>query len=152
MDAKLTGSFIAERRKQKGLTQRELAEKLQVTDKAVSRWETGKGLPETSLLKPLGNLLGVSVGELLAGKTIEEEHIKEQTDNILLESLDKKKGHSAGNPILSYFLVSILVACGCFYAAIAMDRPENYCVGIGMYLCVVIVTCTGIIVSKTGKK
>ena len=58
MDADATGRFIAELRKQKGYTQKELAEKLMVTDKAVSRWETGKGLPDTSLLSPLGDALG----------------------------------------------------------------------------------------------
>ena len=47
MDAKTTGRFIAELRKQKGYTQKELAEKIMVTDKAISRWETGKGLPDT---------------------------------------------------------------------------------------------------------
>ena len=77
MDAKTTGRFIAELRKQKGYTQKELAEKIMVTDKAISRWETGKGLPDTSLLKPLGDILGVSVGELLSGKIIEEAEMKD---------------------------------------------------------------------------
>ena len=72
MDKNITGRFIAELRKQKGFTQKELAEKLIVTDKAISRWETGKGLPDTSLLKPLGDVLGVSITELLSGKRIEE--------------------------------------------------------------------------------
>lgn len=87
MDAKTTGHFIAELRKQHGLTQKELADRLMVTDKAVSRWETGKGLPDTSLLKPLAELLGVSVGELLAGRMIEEAQMKDQTDRIILDSL-----------------------------------------------------------------
>ena len=87
MDAKTTGRFIAELRKQKGYTQKELAEKIMVTDKAISRWETGKGLPDTSLLKPLGDILGVSVGELLSGKIIEEAEMKDQTDRIILDSL-----------------------------------------------------------------
>lgn len=68
MDKNITGRFIAELRKQQGFTQKELAEKLMVTDKAISRWETGKGLPDTSLLKPLGDVLGVSITELLSGK------------------------------------------------------------------------------------
>ena len=87
MDAAATGRFIAELRKQKGYTQKDLAEQLAVTDKAVSRWETGKGLPDTSLLKPLSELLGVSVGELLAGERMEAEAVKEQTDRIILDAL-----------------------------------------------------------------
>lgn len=91
MDKNATGRFIAELRKQKGFTQKELAEKLKVTDKAISRWETGKGLPDTSLLKPLGDVLGVSVTELLSGKKIEEVDMKERADNIILEALNYSK-------------------------------------------------------------
>lgn len=91
MDKNATGRFIAELRKQKGFTQKELAEKFMVTDKAISRWETGKGLPDTSLLKPLGDVLGVSVTELLSGKKIEEVDMKEQADNIILEALNYSK-------------------------------------------------------------
>lgn len=91
MDKTATGRFIAELRKQKGFTQKELAEKLMVTDKAISRWETGKGLPDTSLLKPLGDVLGVSVTELLSGKKIEEVDMKERADNIILEALNYSK-------------------------------------------------------------
>ena len=92
MDKNTTGRFIAELRKQKGFTQKELAENLMVTDKAISRWETGKGLPDTSLLKPLGDVLGVSVTELLSGKKIEEVDMKERADNIILEALHTKAG------------------------------------------------------------
>lgn len=91
MDKNATGRFIAELRKQKGFTQKELAEKLMVTDKAISRWETGKGHPDTSLLKPLGDVLGVSVTELLSGKKIEEVDMKERADNIILEALNYSK-------------------------------------------------------------
>ena len=87
MDKDATGRFIAELRKEKGYTQKELAEKLMVTDKAISRWETGKGLPDTSLLKPLGDILGVSVGELLSGKRIEEAEIKNQTDKLIFNGI-----------------------------------------------------------------
>ena len=88
MDANATGRFIAERRRDKGYTQKDLADKLMVTNKAISRWETGKGFPDTSLLKPLSDILDVSVGELLAGKRFEDVKIKEQTDKIILESLN----------------------------------------------------------------
>lgn len=88
MDIKATGRFIAALRKEKGYTQKDLAQKLMVTDKAISRWETGKGLPDSALLKPLAECLGVSVGELLSGRRIKEEDMKEQTDNVILDSLN----------------------------------------------------------------
>lgn len=107
MDKNTTGRFIAELRKQKGFTQKELAENLMVTDKAISRWETGKGLPDTSLLKPLGDVLGVSVTELLSGKKIEEVDMKERADNIILEALNYSKRMLANVISVTIFIIGI---------------------------------------------
>ena len=64
------GNFICELRKSKGLSQTELGNKLNVTNKAVSRWETGRGLPDSSLLLPLAKELGVTVDEILRGELV----------------------------------------------------------------------------------
>ena len=64
MDARNTGTLIRALREERGLTQRQLADALGVTDKAVSKWETGKGLPDITLVEPLTHSLGVSVAEL----------------------------------------------------------------------------------------
>lgn len=72
LNARQVGEWIAQLRSEKGYTQKELAQRLSVTDKAVSRWETGKGLPDTGLLKALSEELGVTVGELLAGERTEQ--------------------------------------------------------------------------------
>ena len=97
----------SENKREKGFTQKELAEKLMVTDKAISRWETGKGLPDTSLLKPLGDVLGVSITELLSGKRIEEVDMKEQADNIILESLNYSKRMLASVISVIIFIIGI---------------------------------------------
>jgi len=68
MDLNKTGLFISALRKQNGLTQKELAEKIGVTDKAVSRWETGKGFPDVSILKLLAEVLNVSITEIVNGE------------------------------------------------------------------------------------
>ena len=70
------GQFISEKRKALGLTQQELAEKLQITNKAVSKWETGDGMPDIQLLTPLANELGVTVDEILNGEENPKEEIK----------------------------------------------------------------------------
>ncbi|MCL2375409.1 MAG: helix-turn-helix domain-containing protein [Firmicutes bacterium] len=70
MDLNKIGAFITETRKAKGLTQSELADKLHVTDRAVSKWECGKGLPDSSLMLRLGDVLGISVTELLCGEKV----------------------------------------------------------------------------------
>ncbi len=87
MDKNKIGNFISIKRKELGLNQKELAEKLSVTDKAVSKWETGRGMPEVSLLIPLANLLNVSVTELLNGEEIAKEDIGSATDNLIVKSL-----------------------------------------------------------------
>ena len=68
MDKEKTGQLITELRKEKGLTQKQLAEALNVTDKAVSKWERGLSFPDISMLEPISELLGVSIMEILAGE------------------------------------------------------------------------------------
>ena len=68
MDKERTGQLITELRKEKGLTQKQLADALNVTDKAVSKWERGLSFPDVSMLEPLSELLGVSIMEILAGE------------------------------------------------------------------------------------
>lgn len=70
MNAYVTGGTIRALREKQGCTQRQLAEKLMVSDKAVSKWELGKGLPDITLLEPLAGALGVSVAELLSGECV----------------------------------------------------------------------------------
>ena len=75
MDQYITGTLIKELREKKGLTQTELAKELAVSDKAVSKWETGKGYPDISLLEPIAKAFGISVTELLAGDTIKNINV-----------------------------------------------------------------------------
>ena len=157
MDAKVTGCFIAQLRKELGLTQKELAEKLEVTDKAISRWETGKGLPDTSLLKPLAEIFGVSVGELLSGKRMDDSQIKSQADHIILESLGYEERQEKWKGILRYVFLGILVALGGFFFALvvarfATSKDAAVSLGIGMYLCIVTITCTGIVLLRIKDK
>ena len=70
MDSYVTGGTIKALREKNKMTQRALAERIGVSDKTVSKWETGRGLPDLSLLEPLGAALGVSVAELLSGEQI----------------------------------------------------------------------------------
>lgn len=89
MDNKKTGAFIAQCRKELNLSQKQLAEKLSVTDKAVSKWETGNGAPDIALLAPLANTLGVTVVELLDGARVENDDNEEQTQKVVIEALQE---------------------------------------------------------------
>lgn len=85
MDLKKTGEFIAELRKEKGLTQQALAEKIFVSEKTVSKWECGKGFPDTSLILPLCEVLGISANELLSGQKLSKEEYKQKAEEHIVE-------------------------------------------------------------------
>ena len=78
IDVKKVGLFIAECRKSKNWTQKQLGEKLGVTDRAVSKWETGRSLPDICLIEDICKLFDLQVSELLAGRKIEEEDYKKE--------------------------------------------------------------------------
>ncbi len=90
MDIIKSGNFICEQRKKLGLTQRKLAEIIGVTDKAVSKWENGRGFPDVSLLTPLAKVLKVSVAEILNGEIAEDNSLK-AADKLILESYRQRK-------------------------------------------------------------
>ena len=77
--------FIAERRKALGLTQRQLAEQLSVSDKAVSKWETGRGLPDVLLMPPLCAVLGITVNDLLSGEYVSERDYQKKAEENMME-------------------------------------------------------------------
>lgn len=90
MDTKATGALIAARRRQLALSQAELAERLHVTDKAVSRWETGRGMPGLDSLEPLSEALGLSVSELLSGKELAVEELPKAAGGQIMESMKRE--------------------------------------------------------------
>ena len=79
------GKFIAECRKQKSLTQMQLAEKLGITDKAISKWERGIAMPDTSIMLELCDILDISVNELLSGEKISMENNNQKNEQLLLD-------------------------------------------------------------------
>ena len=91
MDAKATGGLIARRRKERNWSQGDLAERLHVTDKAVSRWETGRGLPSVDLLEPLAEALGLTVSELLSGRELTPEELPKAAEAQMMESMERER-------------------------------------------------------------
>ena len=85
------GRFIAERRKEQKLTQMQLAEKLDITDRAVSKWETGKSLPDASIMLELCGLLKITVNDLLSGEVVSMNNYNEKSEKNLLEMIKQKE-------------------------------------------------------------
>lgn len=108
MDNKKTGMFIAQCRKSINISQKQLAEKLNVTDKAVSKWETGNGAPDISILTKLAGELNVSVVELLDGEYAKETNKNEQTEKIVVEALKKAKKERVKTAISIFVSLAIL--------------------------------------------
>lgn len=91
MDQVKIGRFIAECRKKEGLTQMQLAEKLNITDRAVSKWETGKSLPDSSVMLELCSVLKITVNDLLSGEVITMDNYNKEMENKLLEMVKQKE-------------------------------------------------------------
>jgi len=91
MDQVKIGKFIAERRKNAKLTQMQLAEKLDITDRAVSKWETGKAMPDSSIMLELCDVLGISVNDLLCGEVVTMDNYNKELENNLLEMIKQKE-------------------------------------------------------------
>lgn len=95
MNQEKIGGFIAARRKEAGLTQAALAERLGITDRAVSKWENGRCLPDASLMLPLCGLLGINVNELLSGERLEmENNYKEMAEKNLLALKEQEEQYN----------------------------------------------------------
>ena len=91
MDQIKIGKFIAECRKKNNLTQMQLAEKLNITDRAISKWENGKAMPDSAVMLDLCNELEISVNELLSGERIEMKNYNESVEKNLLEMVKQKE-------------------------------------------------------------
>ena len=91
MDQIKIGKFIAECRKKNNLTQMQLAEKLSITDRAISKWENGKAVPDSSIMLDLCRELNISVNELLSGELIEMNNYNEKAEQNLLEMTKQKE-------------------------------------------------------------
>ena len=91
MDQIKIGRFIAERRKSCGLTQMQLAEQMNVSDRAVSKWETGKSLPDSSIMLELCDILSITVNDLLCGEVVTMDQYNKELENNLLETIKQKE-------------------------------------------------------------
>ncbi len=91
MDQATIGRFIADCRKKANLTQLQLADRLGITDRAISKWETGKSLPDSSIMLELCGILGITVNDLLSGEVVTVDNYNKELENKLIEVLKEKE-------------------------------------------------------------
>ena len=129
MNQEKIGRFIASCRKECGYTQASLGEKLGITDRAVSKWETGKSIPDASIMLELCNLLKISVNELLTGEHIAMENYKEKAEENLLELQEKKVKAQKSlfrTELLFIVIIGIIMLVIHFSAITKLNSSKNY--------------------------
>ena len=138
MDMIKIGKFIAEKRKSQNLTQIQLAEKLCITDRAISKWECGKALPDSSIMIELCEILNISVNELLTGEEIEMEKYDKQVEQNLIEMVKQKE--ESDKRLLNIEIVLMAISITFFIAIITIvsfvDVPlwAKIVIGIGGFI------------------
>ena len=138
MDMIKVGRFISTKRKEQNLTQMQLADKLSITDRAVSKWECGKALPDSSIMIELCEILNISVNELLTGEEIEMEKYDKQVEQNLIEMVKQKE--ESDKRLLNIEIVLMAISITFFIAIIAIvsfvDMPlwAKIVIGIGGFI------------------
>ncbi len=149
MDQIKIGKFIAECRKKNNLTQMQLAEKLNITDRAISKWENGKAMPDSSIMLELCNELGISVNELLSGEMIDMKEYDKRTEEILLELA---KQDELKNKKLMMSMWTILITSTIFYVGILLLAANTLEQGIILGTIITISTILFLIAGFIGLK
>lgn len=110
MDMQKIGSFLAELRKEKNLTQDELGAQIGVTNKTISRWETGSYLPPVEMLQTLGDTFGVSINEILNGERISDGNYKDISEQNIKSALTKSDSVIAKHRKIMNWVIAVVVA------------------------------------------
>lgn len=126
MDQIKIGKFIANCRKKNNLTQKQLAEKLNITDRAISKWENGKGMPDSSIMIDLCNELKISVNELLSGEKIEmKEYNKKAEENLFeLNKSNEKKNKIINFVVIITIVLIIISVIELFFVIIQLKKVQ----------------------------
>lgn len=155
MDQVKVGEFISTARKEKGMTQKELAEQIGVSDKTISRWETGNGLPDMAYLTPLCDFLGVSVNELLSGEKLPPNEYSMKAEENIMALLQENQNNKKSDKV-QLVIGIILLMVALFLLNISMAGSKNYFINFIdfpsiIFLFISCVACV-LISGKKGKK
>lgn len=154
MDQVKIGKFIAQVRKEKQLTQKQLADLLNISDKTISKWETGRGLPDVSMILLLCEILDINANELLSGERIPDELYKEKAEETILNFVGEKKRHINSMIYETVFLLFMTAACMALvnmttYVEMSNTAQLVLYISVGVIFVLTLVTF-GIIDRKTG--
>ncbi|MGC2874082.1 helix-turn-helix domain-containing protein [Ihubacter sp. mB4P-1] len=137
MNLETMGTFIAACRKEKNLTQLQLAEKLHITNRAVSKWETGKSCPDASIMLELCEILDITVNELLSGERMEEKQYQKKAEENLVMLQRKQERAQKSLARIERLWLAIALLLFPVHLAINYYYPENNGTGVGLIIAVV---------------
>lgn len=143
MDQSKTGKFIAQERRAQNLTQRQLADKLAISDKTVSKWECGKGLPEVSLMLPLCEILQITVNDLLSGEKVAEGDYQKKAEENMMD-LIRENAENKERMTLSIICGVITIIAVCALVMLASYLELSAAVRILLLVCAVLTAIAGI--------
>ena len=128
MDLIKIGKYIAGKRKSLGMTQKQLAEKLGMSDKSVSKWERGVCLPDVSVYKELCSILGISLNEFLAGEDIAQENLIQKSETNIIEVIKDNINKEKCLKVMKYILlvISIFALSVLGFAIYRLKKPQNF--------------------------
>lgn len=150
MDAKTFGAFLARMRKSQGLTQAELAQQLHVTDKAVSRWERGKCMPDYSIIEQLCKELSVTLSELMDGEDAAEDSVRVYDDEQILDLLRRMQELERQKNILYGIILIVLgIACNAMSNTVGGSHVQEFISGLLIGLSVAEVLAGIVVVGKS---
>lgn len=139
MDIEKIGQFIKELRKEKSLTQKEVAERLNVSEKTISKWETGKGFPDICFMLPLCKLFGISTNELLSGERLNErQYVEKAEENIAALVSDRTSPRTKA-------IVSAISCTLSILSSLALIIISAYCID-EIWLCLLLIGIALIVV------
>ena len=146
MDMQKVGTFLAELRKERNLTQDELGEKIGVTNKTVSRWENGNYLPPAEILQILSELYDVSINELLSGGRLDEKHYKENAEEYIVADLMKKRNEAKKRLTVSCIVAAITILAGLsiFLLSALLSAPVWLKIGCIVFSLIIIILGVGV--------
>ena len=143
MDQIKIGKFIGKVRKEKDMTQRELADALFISDKTVSKWECGKGLPEVSLMMPLCDALDITVNDLLTGERVSDLNYKEKAEENMMNLMEEnQKNKKIWIAAIICAIVTIIAVCS--IVVIAAYIEMHWAIRVALIALAIIVSALGI--------
>lgn len=153
MEHEKIGKFIAELRKEQGMTQQQLADSIGVSNKTISKWECGKGMPEISILGPLCNVLNININELLSGERLSTENYSLKAEENMIHFIEQTENNNRKNNQISLIMISITIIFIAIFTLFSCSGTSMFIrlFDIPTILCMLLIVIQAVLATKCWK-